>query len=961
MTRLAWLKPNSRSRKLIMMGVLFFAALVPRLTAVDRYITPDELIWVFRSVQFHQALANGQWLNTLTAGHPGVMTTWLGALGIHLQLLLQPEVTAVYEWITHLAWFAPENMAMFQQLNIFLTFGRLITAVVNSLGVLLFFQFSRRLFGLVTAILGSFLLAWDPFVVGLSGLLHVDGLLMTFVCLALLTLALTLTNRDSAQRRAQLGYPCLLGFFTGLAILTKTPALLLLPFCSLFLFLSLWRERDVNFNGRVRRVMLQGSVWLGSCLLTTFILFPALWVSPLQVLNKMSGTSNRHIEEALRPTFFMGELSFEHGFQFYPVVISFRLSPLVFCGLILAVFLIIKAIYRRQKQLPWFDLPTWIFILWPILFVLGISLAAKKFDRYALPVIPSLILIASLAWTSLPAWQKSLKNKVVPLLIGAQLVLLIWFLPYPLSTMNVILGGPWLGQHVLDVGWGESVSAAARWLNQQENTETNTAVTGIPPAVAPYFAGTTLNTTPENEAYADFAIVSLNGATAIDNLPGEIIHTIHYNGLDRALVLAQDSTIPLPQPDLLADALIFDEAVQLLALGPTAVDDHIRILTTWQLTQPTNGRYTIRLTLADEDGNEWAQLETALLNETYFYPEHWRPDAPAANRYDLSLPPAISPGDYKIKLALFNEKDGSQLPWRTAANLATGLTYEQSVLIDPSPRPASLANFEPSLQKLGEWLDGRLALYTLSDSPPELVVTGGKIVFDLIWQATDELPADMDLHVSLADQRTQRPLSQYNTGQWRPGETIHEKVTLAIPPDAEPGAFAVVIQPALADGTTLPALQSETTVDIIALDRLFSLPPDILILRQDNFADWLTLAGVDRDKETAVSGTTHNLTLYWQVDQVPPELVSTFVHLLDEEGNILTQSDQWPGGLPVDLWAERQVIVDRHALEIPAELEAGTYQLHVGLYWSDDGTRLTLPNGQDGVMLPVPVQVETRP
>ncbi len=125
---------------------------MPRLAAIGRYVTPDELIWVFRSVQFREALLRGEWLNTLTAGHPGVTTTWLGALGISLQLGLRPSDTAVYTWITQLAWFAPENIPMLQNLALFLTSGRLLVALANSLGVVVIFLLARRLVGAAVAL-----------------------------------------------------------------------------------------------------------------------------------------------------------------------------------------------------------------------------------------------------------------------------------------------------------------------------------------------------------------------------------------------------------------------------------------------------------------------------------------------------------------------------------------------------------------------------------------------------------------------------------------------------------------------------------------------------------------------------------------------------------------------------------------------------------------------------------------
>lgn len=81
-------RPSNFPHSPLFVLVLFFVALLPRLLPLGRYITPDELNWVHRSVLFHQALAEGRWADTLTTGHPGVITTWLGAIGLQIQLWL---------------------------------------------------------------------------------------------------------------------------------------------------------------------------------------------------------------------------------------------------------------------------------------------------------------------------------------------------------------------------------------------------------------------------------------------------------------------------------------------------------------------------------------------------------------------------------------------------------------------------------------------------------------------------------------------------------------------------------------------------------------------------------------------------------------------------------------------------------------------------------------------------------
>jgi hypothetical protein len=119
---------SDKRASILLAGIILISALLPRLCAIDRYITPDELTWVYRSVRFREALVNGRWGETLITGHPA---------------------------------------------------GRLIMALTTSLGIVAIYALARRLFGRRVAILAAFMLALDPFTAGLSGLLHLDGLAAT--------------------------------------------------------------------------------------------------------------------------------------------------------------------------------------------------------------------------------------------------------------------------------------------------------------------------------------------------------------------------------------------------------------------------------------------------------------------------------------------------------------------------------------------------------------------------------------------------------------------------------------------------------------------------------------------------------------------------------------------------------------------------------------------------------------
>ena len=297
-TPLRW-RQHVIKRPFLASAVIFLLAFVPRLVAIERYVTPDELIWVYRSLKFKEALGAGLWADTLLAGHPGVITMWLGAVGATVQLLLNPADQEVYQWVAQLAWLTPDNMMAFQQLNVFLTAGRLAVALVNSLGILIVFWLARRLLGDVPALLLTAFLLLDPFLAGLAGILHVDGLLTTFATISLLSLALSV-GRNGGRQVSRLLYAALSGSSAALAVLAKSPALLLVPTVALIFFFSLWRNREEPFSTRLWKILLLGVVWLGSFGLVLYLLFPALWSSPFQALQIISSNANRHVEDAAR-------------------------------------------------------------------------------------------------------------------------------------------------------------------------------------------------------------------------------------------------------------------------------------------------------------------------------------------------------------------------------------------------------------------------------------------------------------------------------------------------------------------------------------------------------------------------------------------------------------------------------------------------------------------------------------
>ena len=86
------------------------------------------------------------------------------------------------------------------------------------------------------------------------------------------------------------------------------------------------------------------------------------------------------------------------------------------------------------------------------------------------------------------------------------------------------------------------------------------------------------------------------------------------------------------------------------------------------------------------------------------------------------------------------------------------------------------------------------------------------------------------------------------------------------------------------------------------------------------------------------------LTLFWEAERVPDERLKVFVHLLDENGALVAQTDAEPvGGLhPTSAWETGESVLDRHGVLLPDDLALGTYTFTTGMYRLNDGTRLTV-------------------
>lgn len=117
--------------------------------------------------------------------------------------------------------------------------------------------------------------------------------------------------------------------------------------------------------------------------------------------------------------------------------------------------------------------------------------------------------------------------------------------------------------------------------------------------------------------------------------------------------------------------------------------------------------------------------------------------------------------------------------------------------------------------------------------------------------------------------------------------------------------------------------------------------------------DTVRLLGVTLQPDPPQAGQPLEVTLYWQAVQPLAADYTSFVHLVDPQGQGVAQSDHWPGGdyYPSRLWQAGETLRDRHTLTVPAGEVAGPYRLRVGMYFqTGDGQFVSMG---EGLLLPI--------
>ena len=259
-----------------------------------------------------------------------------------------------------------------------------------------------------------------------------------------------------------------------------------------------------------------------------------------------------------------------------------------------------------------------------------------------------------------------------------------------------------------------------------------------------------------------------------------------------------------------------------------------------------------------------------------------------------------------------------------------------------------------------------------------LEFTTAQIVPGQLWAAwlnveTDQTPStdyqftiylqDMQSYEWIATQTITPFEGRYRTSRWQAGDQLSLPFQLLLPAELENGSYRVGVTVYAPDVGNLGLRESAAQP---AVDRylgwVYTERAPIIDIDPPVVFDWQTIAvnwanGITL-KEVFIpvaAQPSETIPLYfkWEASEQIERHLKLFIHLLDQNGEIVAQSDVYPldGRWSTAVWSSRSAdgIVDQRTLHLPANLLVGQYRLRIGFY--DDEGQLPLAGSSDAFVL----------
>jgi len=548
---------NNFVKMIVPLTILFFMVFILRFTSLNSGWSYDESFWILSSSRFISAIKQLDLVGTNIAYHPGVTTMWVGGFSLWIggQLPLNSKSLSV------------ENLAT----------ARMGVAGVTSITIIAIYLFLLQLFNREIALLCTLLITLDPFYLAYSRIIHTDALLASFTTLSVLSLLVYLEKRKCYALILS-GIFCgfsLLTKTSGVVLLPYT-----FIFLVVYYYFNIIENHDGKLD-IAASILKTFSAWSSATLITFLVLWPAMWVISLKagkitifmlpvllficyITTREHSLKSYKLDKCLiiysvivifcfaflsvglyknapslilsmkwafttpheNPGLFMGKVVRDPGILFYPVIMIMRTTPLSFIFSILSLILMYYNLnltftakgqdhFAKSKRRDRVILMLFLFVG---IFTMTMTLAAKKLDRYLLPIFPSIDILAGVtlfyvvrsSYKVIARKRKKHSMKLrfykisnVIFLLGCIIAFsfhsykLFLLHPYYLAYYNPLFGGASVAVKTLPVGRGEGIDKAAEYLNGKDNAK-KLIVAGDPTSflrssdtleLAPYFKG----------------------------------------------------------------------------------------------------------------------------------------------------------------------------------------------------------------------------------------------------------------------------------------------------------------------------------------------------------------------------------------------------------------------------------------------------------------------------------------
>lgn len=523
---------------------IFVLALFVRMIGIGSFMTVDEEKWMIRSGKFYEKLlVKNDPGGTFTTTHPGATTQWLAGFGISWK---EKQLGTGID---------TSNLSDFRLVS------TVPIAIAVSLLIVGIVFLVSRLMGYRVGIWAGLLLATEPYLVGMSQVVHLDMLLALFMLVS--ALCILLYTEEKKWLWLMMG-----GIFMGLSFGTKLmPALWLVIWLGVVLVFDtgllkgLW-EKDWGFvSGHMSQVVRIIGSLVGVAMIVFYLVWPALWVKT--DLNNsyqrdvVSVTTQEHIAQA-------ESIAPIQPITFYARTVLGRVSPFVLFITLGMIIVVIKHVVgstllqhfvgklarhdniKDKKMFVSANTIGWLAV-YAIGYLALITLAAKKADRYALPALVVFPVLAGaglvVVWIVVREKIKFLESKkrryaLMLFIIFSLLLQPISWAPYAISYNSNLFNVRPLTQQ----GWGEGLDAAARWMNSSPLVDRLTIASWYPGVMRTYFNGKTMSLSSRDDDRVGYVVTYRNmGNRAPDDIATNVldefmdiepVHVIKIGGVD---------------------------------------------------------------------------------------------------------------------------------------------------------------------------------------------------------------------------------------------------------------------------------------------------------------------------------------------------------------------------------------------------------------------------------------------